>query len=262
MGRVAVILPAAGRSSRFGDPTRKKIYCDLDGRPVWLRSLRPFLNNDDVGQIIVAIAEDDREAFDRRHRDEVAFLGLDVIVGGAERADTVAAALDRVKGSCDFVAVHDAARPCVTAAQVAAVFEAAIAHGAAMPAIPVADTIKRVEEGTIRETVPRAGLFLAQTPQVFRRDWLVEAYANRDPAAPATDDAQLVEALGRPVAVVTGSPFNLKITTQDDLKMARAVLKVQELEEEARPAAGHPFADERSGWDDLPRLRASDLFGS
>lgn len=260
MGRIAVILPAAGRSSRFGDPKAKKIYTDLDGRAVWLRSLRPFLNNDDVGQIIIAIAEDDREMFERRYRDDVAFLGLDVVIGGAERADTVGVALAKVKGSCDFVAVHDAARPCVTPGQVAAVFAAAFERGAAMLAIPVADTIKRVDEGVVSATVPRAGLYLAQTPQVFRRDWLAEAYDRRDPTATPTDDAQLVEASGRPVAIVAGSPFNLKITTQDDLKLARAVLKILEGEGEARASGARPFADDRSTWEDLPGPRASDLF--
>jgi 2-C-methyl-D-erythritol 4-phosphate cytidylyltransferase len=262
MGRIAVILPAAGRSSRFGDPKAKKIYTELDGRAVWLRSLRPFLNNDHVGQIVVAIAEDDREMFERRYRDDVAFLGLDVVIGGAERADTVGAALAKVKGSCDFVAVHDAARPCVTPAQVAAVFHAALERGAAMLAIPVADTIKRAVDGVIAATVPRADLYLAQTPQVFRRDWLTEAYERRDPSAAATDDAQLVEAAGHQVAIVAGSPFNLKITTRDDLKLARAVLNVLEAEEAARGPGEHPFADARAGWEDLPKFSPSDLFGA
>lgn len=262
MGRFAVILPAAGRSSRFGDPDEKKIYTDLAGRAVWLRAIDPFVNNDEVGQIIIAIAEDDRETFERRYRDSVAFLGLDVVVGGAERTDTVAAALERVKDSCDFVAVHDAARPCVTQAQVAAVFEAARDRGAAMLAVPVADTIKRAStDGVVVETVPRDNLFLAQTPQVFRRDWLVEAYEKRDRNGPgATDDARLVEAMGRPIAIVPGSPFNLKITTRDDLKLARAVLAV--LEQERPMEEGPPFADERSKWDDLPKIRPSDLFDS
>lgn len=261
MGRFAVILPAAGRSTRFGDPKSKKIYADLRGRSVWLRALQPFLNNDDVGQIIIAIAEEDRDMFDRRYRDNVAFMGLDVLVGGAERADTVAAALGRVKGSCDFVAIHDAARPCLTPAQVATVFEVALKTGAAMLATPVAETIKRVEENVIVGTVPRDRLYLAQTPQVFRRDWLAEAYEKRDSSVAATDDSLLVEATGRSVAVVVGSSFNLKITTKEDLKLADAVLTVLEQEEEARTTrGGHPFADEEGRWEDLPKLRASDLF--
>ena len=130
-----------------------------------------------------------------------------------------------------------------------------------MLATPVADTIKRVEDGVISETVPRDKLFLAQTPQVFRRDWLVEAYERRDPAGRSTDDAQLVEQAGRQVAIVAGSPFNLKITTQDDLKLAAAVLKTLE-RDEARYSCGRPSDDERSRWDELPKLRASDLFGN
>ena len=200
MGRFAVILPAAGRSSRFGDPKQKKIYAEIDGRAVWLRAVDPFLKLDEVAQIIIAIAEEDRELFERRYRDSVAFLGIDVIVGGAERADTVAAALERVKPDCDFVAVHDAARPCLTVDQAAEVFRAAETHGAALLATPVFETIKRVNADRLTiETVSRDDLYLAQTPQVFRREWLVEAYARRAKnGKAATDDTQLVEAIGHP----------------------------------------------------------------
>jgi len=261
MGRFAVILPAAGRSSRFGDPKQKKIYAEIDGRAVWLRAVDPFLNNDDVAQIIIAIADEDQELFERRYRDSVAFLGIDVIIGGAERSDTVASALERVKPECDYVAVHDAARPCLTADQAAAVFRAAEAHGAALLATPVFDTIKKADaDRRTTGTVPRDDLFLAQTPQVFRRDWLVEAYARRaSHGKAATDDTQLVEAIGHSCAIVPGSAHNLKITTRDDLAMAKAVL---DLRERDRPrTSAHPFADERAKWDDLPRLKATDLFG-
>ena len=101
MGQFVVILAAAGRSTRFGDPKQKKIYAELEGRPVWLRALDPFLTHGEVEQIIVAIAPEDREMFDRRYRDQAAFLNLDIIDGGAERAETVARALHAEK--------HDAA---------------------------------------------------------------------------------------------------------------------------------------------------------
>lgn len=244
MGRFAVILPAAGRSSRFGDPNRKKIHAEIDGRAVWLRAVDPFLKLDDVAQILIAIAAEDREFFERRYRDSVASLGIDVIIGGAERADTVASALDRVRPDCDFVAVHDAARPCLTADRAAEVFRAAEAHGAALLATPAFETIKRVDaDGLTIETVPRDGLYMAQTPQVFRRDWLVEAYARRPKTGKAaTDDTQLVEAIGHRCAVVAGSSHNLKITTQDDLAMARAVFA---LRERGRPeGSGRPPAEE------------------
>jgi 2-C-methyl-D-erythritol 4-phosphate cytidylyltransferase len=262
MGQFAVILAAAGRSTRFGDPKQKKIYAELEGRAVWLRALDPFLTHGEVEQIIVAIAPEDREMFDRRYRDKVVFLNLEVIEGGAQRSDTVALALERVRPACQFVAVHDAARPCLTEEQVTAVFATAREHGAALLAVPITDTIKRAGgDRFTTETVPRHDLYLAQTPQVFRREWLEQAYARRfERTAGVTDDAQLVEALGHRCAIVSGSPLNLKITTQEDLRLAGAILRMQS--KAHRETSAHPFADEDAMWADLPKLKPSDLFGS
>lgn len=260
MGKFAVILPAAGRSTRFGDPKQKKIFAELDGRAVWLRAAEPFVNRDDVVQTIVVISPDDRDLFERRFRPSVAFLNIKVIDGGAERSDSIARALEALDPECEFVAIHDAARPCLTPEQVDAVFGAAIEHGAALLAVPVADTIKRVgEDRFTSDTVPRNGLFLAQTPQVFRRDWIEAAYANRARlGAAVTDDTQLVEALGHRCAVVESSPLNLKITTHGDLRLATAIL--QSLPKPKREGPSHPFADEQAMWGDLPKPKASDLF--
>jgi len=260
MGRFAVILPAAGRSTRFGDPKQKKIYADLDGRAVWLRALDPFLGRADVGQVIVAIHPEDRDLFDRRYHANVAFLGIRVIDGGSERHETIARALEVVDPSCDYLAIHDAARPCLVSEQVDAVFAAAIEHGAAILAVAVTDTLKRVgPDQTTIETIPRAGLHGAQTPQVFRRDLIVRAYANRGRLGEAiTDDAQLVEAIGHPCRVVEGSPMNLKITTAADLRLAAAILKA--LPEPPRDAPLHPFSDEKAKWDQGPKRKLEDLF--
>ncbi len=260
MARFAVILPAAGRSTRFGDPKQKKIYADLDGRAVWLRAADPFLGRVDVARVIVAIAPEDRELFDRRYRADVAFREIVVVEGGAERSDSIARALEAVDPSADFVAVHDAARPCLAAELVDAVFAAAIEHGAALLAVAVADTLKRVDaDRRAVETVPRAGLYGAQTPQVFRRDLLLRAYAGRSRVGAAvTDDAQLVEALGHPCHVVDGSPMNLKITTAADLRLASAIL--QALPKPRRDAPAHPFADDRAMWGDGPKRKLEDLF--
>ena len=189
--------------------------------------------------MIVAIHPEDRELFERRYGANVAFLGIKVVDGGAERHDTIARALEAVDPSCDFVAVHDAARPCLVSEQVDAVFAAAIEHGAALLAVPVADTLKRVgPDRRVIETVPRAGLYGAQTPQVFRRDLLERAYADRDRVGQAiTDDAQLVEAIGHPCCVVDGSPMNLKITTAADLRLASAILKALPAAPARRPLA-------------------------
>jgi 2-C-methyl-D-erythritol 4-phosphate cytidylyltransferase len=260
MGQFAVILPAAGRSTRFGDAKQKKIFAELDGRAVWLRAVEPFINRDDVAQTIVVIAPEDRELFERRFRPSVAFLNIRVIDGGAERSDSVARALEVVEPACEYIAVHDAARPCLTGELIDAVFAAAQAHGAALLAIPVADTVKRVgPDGLTTETLPRGDLYLAQTPQVFRRELLLRAYANRARlGAAVTDDTQLVEAIGQRCAVVAGSPMNLKITTAADLRLASAVL--QALPKPKRDAPAHPFADEQAMWGDLPKRKPSDLF--
>ena len=227
-GPFAVILPAAGRSTRFGDPRQTKIHAELDGRAVWLQAAEPFSARHDVRQVIVAVAADDREGFEDRYRPELVSLRITVVEGGAERYETVHRALDAVDPACEFVAVHDAARPCVSADLIDRVFAAAREFGAAIPGLPVSDTLKRVdpESHQVTETVPRAGLVAVQTPQAFRRDWLIAAYANRSKVDGVTDDAQLIEAIGHACHLVEGSPFNLKITRSEDLAVATAFLRV------------------------------------
>ncbi|MEO2091711.1 MAG: 2-C-methyl-D-erythritol 4-phosphate cytidylyltransferase [Gemmataceae bacterium] len=224
--RVAVIIPAAGRSSRFGQG-EKKPFVSLDGRAVWQRSAELFWTREDVSKVYVVISPHDRELFEIRYRAAMVFANAQVVGGGAERFESVANALAQVPEDVELVAVHDAVRPLCTTAQIDAVFAAAGKHGAAMLAVPLADTLKRVNaENRITETVSRAGLWCAQTPQVFRRDWLAEAYAKRGELKQTiTDDAQLVEAIGHPVYVVPGSASNFKITTKDDLELAEAIVK-------------------------------------
>lgn len=232
---VAVIVPAAGNSTRFGGGLKKPLV-SLDGRPVWQRTCELFWNRSDVSTVYLVIHPDDRDDFRDRYAHVIAFANVKVIAGGAERFESVANALTAVPSDVDLVAVHDAVRPLTPPMLLDAVFAAAAEYGAAMLAVPLADTLKRVDAATNRvtDTVPRAGLWQAQTPQVFRRDWLVEAYAKRGSFAGAiTDDAQLIEAAGHTVRVVPGSPANFKITTKDDLELAEAVLKARD----AKPAA-------------------------
>lgn len=242
MAKFAVILPAAGQSSRFKDPHYKKPFAPLEGRAVWLHSAERFLNRDDVVQLLVVIAPADRDYFFFKFTSNVTILGIKVVEGGTERADSVANALAHVRPEADFVCVHDAARPCLADAWIDRVFEAAQQSGAAILALPVGNTLKRVgADNKIVETVSRSGLWEAQTPQVFRRQLLVDAYAQRGTFQP-TDDAQLVERLGHPVAVVLGSPINLKITTKEDLRLAEQALKAVPKPKVQGPL--HPFADD------------------
>jgi 2-C-methyl-D-erythritol 4-phosphate cytidylyltransferase len=238
----AVILPAAGKSSRFRDPNYKKPFVPLDNRPVWLHAAEKFTNRSDVQQTLLVISPEDREAFQSKLGANAALLGIEIVDGGAERTDSVANALARVRAEVDFVAIHDAARPCLADAWIDAVFAAAVKSGAAILAAPVNGTLKRVTaDKTIAETVSREGLWEAQTPQVFRRQLLIDAYARRS-GPPATDDAQLVERLGHKVTVVPCSPMNLKITTKDDLRLASAILKALPKPKLLGPS--HPFADD------------------
>lgn len=243
MASFAVILLAAGKSNRFKD-REKKPFANLDGRAVWLRSLELFSIRDDVSQILIAVAPEDRELFDRRYRANVAFVtNARVIAGGAERHDSVQNALAHVAQDIEFVAVHDTARPCLTSQMIDSVFNRAVESGAAILACPVHDTIKRADHGTIAETIARTGLWAAQTPQVFRRDVLLDAYALRKSVAgPITDDAQLVEALGTKVSLVESDQTNIKITTKQDLLLAEAVLKSRPKPKDK--GGFHPFAED------------------
>ena len=241
MAKFAVILPAAGASSRFKDKNYKKPFAPLADRAVWLHSAERFLNRQDVKQLILVIAAADREYFNFKFAPNVAILGIEVVEGGKERADSIERAMARVKPEVDFIAVHDAARPCLADEWINRVFEAAEKSGAAILALPVAATLKRVKNNTIEETVSREGLWEAQTPQVFRRELLLEAYAKRG-SFQATDDAQLVERIGHDVTVVQGSPINMKITTQEDLRLAEQALKA--MPKPKFKGAGHPFADD------------------
>jgi 2-C-methyl-D-erythritol 4-phosphate cytidylyltransferase len=243
VAKFAVIMPAAGRSIRFKDRHYKKPFAPLGGRAVWLHAAERFLNRDDCVQLILAVAREDREAFDLKFGANAAILGVDVVEGGGQRSDSVQRALDRTRSEVDYVAVHDAVRPCIADLWITQVFEAAVKSGAAILAIPVTDTLKRVrQDETIEATLPREHLWAAQTPQVFRRDLLVDAYAKRAGAA-VTDDAQLVEQAGHPVSVVRGSPLNVKITTRQDLRLAEQALKV--LPKPRFDGPIHPFADDR-----------------
>jgi len=242
MAKFAVILAAAGKSTRFQDNHYKKPFAPLKNRAVWLHCADKFLNRDDVVQTLIVIAPDDRERFMDSFGANVAILGIDVVDGGAERSDSIANALQHVNDAVEYVAVHDAARPCLANEWIDSVFRKAETTGAAMLAIPITGTVKRVgEEGVIQETVPRENLWEAQTPQVFRKSILLKAYAQRGDQ-PATDDAELVQRVGQPVTVVTGSPINLKITTKEDLRLAANAMNA--LPKPKLPGASHPFADD------------------
>jgi len=242
--RVAVILPAAGSSTRFGG-REKKPFLSLDGRAIWMRSAELFLTRPDVIQVVLVVSPDDMEMVRSRFGPTLMFHGIRLVEGGSERTESIANALAVVSGEADLVAVHDAVRPLCTPALIDAVFARAEECGAALPGIPVTDTLKKVRpDGTIESTVPRDRLYAVQTPQVFRRTLLIDAYARRaDYPGIITDDAMLVEWAGDiAVSVTQGHPHNLKITTPDDLRMAELILADRRNRTPAK--SSRPFADD------------------
>jgi 2-C-methyl-D-erythritol 4-phosphate cytidylyltransferase len=234
-----VILVAAGASSRFGDANYKKPFAPLAGRAVWLHSAEKFLERDDVKQVVIVVAPEDREAFLEKFGANLAFMGVTLAEGGSHRSESVRNGLKKFAPEIDMVAVHDAARPCIAQPWIDRVFTAGAETGAAILAIPVAGTLKRVgANSVITETVDRTSLWEAQTPQVFSRAVLEKAFAAGHDRP--TDEAQLVEAIGHKVTVVPGSPINLKITSREDLRLAEQALKALPAPKFSGPA--HPFA--------------------
>lgn len=227
MSQFAVILAAAGKSTRFGDPHSKKVFALLSSKPLWMYAAEAFSKRDDVAQIIIVVSPEDREIFNEKFSGNAAMLGVQATLGGATRAESVRNGLSEVRSEIPFVAIHDAARPCIASVWIDAVFAKARSTGAAILATPCAATIKRVTaEERIAETVCRDGLWLAQTPQVFETRLLRSAYEAHPNTDQATDDAAVVEATGHPVSVVMGSPLNVKVTTKADMKFAELALKV------------------------------------
>ncbi len=226
MSQFAVILAAAGSSSRFGDPFKKKVFATVGSKPMWMHAAELFSKRKDVGQLIMVIAAADREFFNEKFAGNAAILGIKVVLGGTQRADSVLNGLREVSDDMPYVAIHDAARPCIADIWIDEVFAAAKKTGAAILATPCSSTLKRADANLrIHETVSRHNLWLAQTPQVFKRSTLAEAYARHANPSTATDDASIVEEAGFPVQIVDGSPLNIKVTTKADLKFAELALK-------------------------------------
>lgn len=224
MSKVSVIIPAAGAGQRFGGKI-KKPFAQIDNRPIFIRTIELFVNRPEVCEVLLTVSPEDYEVVKEKYAANLMFMNIKLVRGGKERYQSVAAALERVDAGADLVCVHDAVRPCVLDTWIDAVFEAAAKTGAAIAAAPLSGTIKRVADGRVSETVPREGLYEAQTPQVFRRALLIDCYASLADDFRPTDDAQVVERAGHAVAIVATDHRNIKITTPGDMALAGAILR-------------------------------------
>ena len=222
--KASAIIVAAGSGVRLGSNV-PKAFVKIAGRTMLSYSLATIRKINSIEELVIAVPE----GFENAARAEVAAAGLSIpvkiAVGGIERQDSVRIALELTSAVSELVIVHDAARPLATPAIFEACLSAASRAGAAIAAIPVSDTLKRVTDSTITETVARAGLWQAQTPQAFRRAVLVAAHQRAvSEKIAATDDADLVERTSTRVEVVEASTSNIKITTPSDLAIVEAII--------------------------------------
>lgn len=240
--KIVVIIPAAGLGTRMASaasakdkkPSASKQFVELQGTPILIHTLKRFASSPEINEIVVALRQAEIEPFRQRlQRDEPEVLKKKPVLleGGENRQQSVANALAAVRANAeDVVLVHDAVRPFVTEEIIRDVIAGATKYGAAITGVPAMDTVKQVErtaEGAIiKATIPREKLVMAQTPQGFRYDVLKRAFdeATADGFI-GTDEASLVERSGHQVAVVMGSPRNMKITTPADLELAEFFLK-------------------------------------
>lgn len=227
--KTTAIIPAGGSGRRMGNCQAKQLL-PLDNVPIMVRTLQVFEKCSEITNIVLVVPGSQIEEIKEKFINPCGFEKIyDVIAGGKERQDSVYNGLMAIPHETEFIVIHDAVRPFVTADIISRVLKAAQESGAAVAGIPVSDTVKRTAESrSIISTEDRHSLWLAQTPQIFRRDIITKAYQQAfEDHYYGTDDSILVERLGFAVHMVHGSPFNIKITTREDMIMGMAVLKIR-----------------------------------
>jgi len=220
-GKVCAIIVAAGESRRMDG--KDKIMALIGGKPILAWSIEALQSSPKVDRIIIVNSRKNMEPVRCMVMDEKWGKVAEVCAGGKRRQDSVAAGL-ALASDCEWIIIHDGARPLLTEELIKRGLEAARETGAAVAGVPVTDTIKLAgDDGIVVETPPRKNLWAVQTPQVFRFDIIKEAY--RQAVGEVTDDASLVEQTGRKVKIFPGSPDNIKITTPRDLSLAESLMK-------------------------------------
>ena len=229
MDKVGVVIPAAGRGKRMRAAVNKQ-FLDLYGQPILARTVSVFQSSDAVLEIVIVGAREDIPYIEKLVEDYQFDKVRAVVLGGEERQESVYAGVKALGPAIKRVAVHDGARPLLTLEVFHRFLAEAEEFAAAILAVPMKDTVKRVDKsGKVVETLPRDELRAVQTPQLFDRDLLENAHVRaKEVGLVATDDAALVEALGFPVYAVDGMAENIKITTPEDLELAKIILRKRE----------------------------------
>ena len=221
---VAAIVPSAGIGVRLRSKIQKP-YIELAGKPILGRTLIKLSENKNVKEIILAVAED-KTAYAGKMVNKYGIKNVRLVAGGRERRDSVYNALKVVSADIDYILIHDAIRPFITDELIESLLRAAYKYGAAIAGVPVKPTLKIVGKNSFIESTPSRNMYWeAQTPQVFKRDLIEKAYKSAiEKNIQATDDSMLAERIGVKPKIVMGSYSNIKITTKEDLELAKIII--------------------------------------
>ena len=225
MNKVSAIILAAGSGSRFGE---KKQFKELNGKPIWFYSLNTFIRSDCVDELILVIPNDSLETLKKSQ----VFTSLNkknnikLVSGGESRKDSVFNGLKVVKKAIDIVCIHDAARPFIKASYIKHSVEACSEFDGAIIAIPSVDTVKKVDKQIIKNTIDRESLWMAQTPQTFKKDKLLYAIKNSSHLN-ITDESMLMEEANFKIKLIEGDQSNFKITNEIDWELAKVMVEVE-----------------------------------
>lgn len=225
--RAAAVIPAAGASTRMGG--ENKLLLLVDGIPVLARTLLAFQTCSEIDEIILVCREQDIMPYRELAQAYECTKVTQIVRGGATRTQSVLAGVRACSEQTALVAIHDGARPLVTQQILHETLDAAARTGAAAPVVPMKDSVKRVKDGRIEADVPRETIAAVQTPQIFRRGYILDALTQAEAdGASLTDDCAAIERLGIPICATHGSYRNLKITTPEDIAAAEALLRQEE----------------------------------
>ena len=225
MNKVSAIILAAGSGSRFG---AKKQFKELNGKPIWFYSLNTFIQSESVDELILVIPNDSLETL----KQSQVFTSLNktnnikLVSGGESRKDSVFNGLKVVKKAIDIVCIHDAARPFIKASYIKHSVEACSEFDGAIIAIPSVDTVKKVDKQIIKNTIDRESLWMAQTPQTFKKDKLLYAIKNSSHLN-ITDESMLMEEANFKIKLIEGDQSNFKITNEIDWELAKVMAEVE-----------------------------------
>lgn len=223
--KTGAVIVAAGSGKRMGGE-RNKLWLPLAGKPIFCHTIELFVSHPMIAETVLVVSDTDHADISQLIAEQ-GYIGIKLVTGGAERQESVQNGLAALSAACEYVLVHDAARPFLTAAQITAVIERVKQDQATILAVPVKDTIKIVgADGYVESTPARESLWAVQTPQAFRLALLQDVHAQAEKAGKkGTDDAMLVEWMGHRVSVLQGSYENIKITTPDDLWLGEEILR-------------------------------------